>query len=270
MTNVSDAPADAPAAAPVPVRSPLPEGLAGSTALVLGGSSGIGLGAARLLHGLGVRVVLAGRDKARLDAAVESVAAGDGDAEVLGAVADAADEDAVRAAFDLAGTVDHVLLTAGGYTGAGPLAEITSEAVHEAYDQRVWAALVVGRLAAERMPAGGSITLTSGLLVVRPTPGIAGAMAPGGGVETLTRVLAVELAPRRVRVNTVRYGAFDTPLLRSVGGLPTDEAVREAGAGMPLGRFGTAEEAGAASVFLMANPYISGEIITVDGGQMLA
>ncbi|MEV4254233.1 SDR family oxidoreductase [Spirillospora sp. NPDC049652] len=256
--------------APAPVRSPLPAGLAGSTVLVIGGSSGIGLGAARLLHGLDVRVVLSGRDKARLDAAVESVAAGEGDAEVLGAVADAADEDAVRAAFDLAGQVDHVLLTAGGYTGAGPLAELTRETAHEAYDQRVWAALVAARIAAERMPAGGSLTFTSGNLVVRPTPGIVGAMAPGGGVETLTRVLAVELAPQRLRVNTVRYGAFDTPLLRGVGGLPTDEAVREAGAALPLGRFGTAEEAGAASVFLMANTYMTGQVVTVDGGQILA
>ncbi|WP_199486583.1 SDR family oxidoreductase [Actinomadura logoneensis] len=189
---------------------------------------------------------------------------------MLGAVADAADEDAVRAAFDLAGRVDHVLLTAGGYTGAGPLTELTREAAHEAYDQRVWAAVVAARLAAERMPAGGSLTFTSGNLVVRPTAGIAGAMAPGGGIETLTRALAVELAPRRLRVNTVRYGAFDTPLLRSVGGLPTDEAVREAGAELPLGRFGTAEEAGAASVFLMANTYMTGQVVTVDGGQILA
>ncbi|WP_026413703.1 SDR family oxidoreductase [Actinomadura oligospora] len=261
MNHVSDAPA--------PVRSPLPGGLAGSTALVIGGSSGIGLGAARLLHDLGVRVVLAGRDKARLDAAVESVAT-EGGAEVLGAVADAADEDAVRAAFDLAGPVEHVLLTAGGYTGAGPLTEITSEAVHEAYDQRVWAALVAARLAAERLPAGGSLTLTSGTLVLRPMPGAAGAMAPVGGVEALTRALAVELAPRRLRVNAVRYGMFDTPLLRSVGGLPTDEAVRDAGAGFPLGRVGTAEEAGAAPVFLMANTYITGQVVTVDGGQILA
>ncbi|MEV5573070.1 SDR family oxidoreductase [Spirillospora sp. NPDC052269] len=260
MSHVSDAPA--------PVRSPLPGGLAGSTVIVLGGSSGIGLGAAGLLHGLGARVVLVGRDKARLDAAVGSVTT-EGGAEVLGAVADAADEDAVRAAFDLAGGVDHVLITAGGLGGAAPLAEVTSEGVHAAYDQRVWAALVVARLAAERMPAGGSLTLTSGSLAVRPVPGMAGAIPSIGGVETLTRALAVELAPRRLRVNAVRYGAFDTPLMRSAIGADTDEAVRDAGAGTPLGRFGTAEEAGAVSVFLMANTYMTGQVVTVDGGQGL-
>ncbi|MFC5183403.1 SDR family NAD(P)-dependent oxidoreductase [Actinomadura harenae] len=269
MTDVFSTPA-APAAAPAPVRSPLPGGLAGSTVLVLGGTSGIGLAAGRLLHEVGARVVLSGRSKDRLDAAVESVAGDGGDAEVLGAVADVTDEDAVRAAFDLAGRVDHVLLTAGAFTGAGAVAELTAEAARAAYDQRAWAALIVARLAAERLPAGGSITLTSGSLVLRPRPGMAGAMAAVGAVEALTASLAVELAERRVRVNTVRYGGFDTPLMRAAGGLETDEAIRQAGAGTPLGRFGTAEEAGAAPVFLMANTYITGQVITVDGAQTLA
>ncbi|MCP2335979.1 SDR family oxidoreductase [Actinomadura rupiterrae] len=256
--------------APVPVRSPLPESLAGSTVLIIGGSSGIGLGAARLLHGLGARVVLAGRDKARLDAAVDDLRSAGGDAEVLGAVADAADEDAVRAAFDLAGTVDHVLLTAGGLTGAGPIETVTADAARLAYEQRVWGALITARIAAERLPAGGSVTLTSGVLVTRPRPGVAGAIGVAGGVETLVGALAVELAPRRVRVNAVRYGQFDTPLFRGAGNLPTDDAVAAAGTSAPLGRFGTAEEAGAVPVVLMANPYLNGQIFTADGGQSLA
>ncbi|ROO88147.1 NAD(P)-dependent dehydrogenase (short-subunit alcohol dehydrogenase family) [Actinocorallia herbida] len=258
------------ALAPAPVRSPLPDGLAGSTVVVLGGTSGIGLAAGRLLHGVGARVVLVGRDRNRLDSAVAEVSAGDAAGTVLGATADAADEDAVRAVFDLAGRVDHVLLTAGSLTGGGPLETLTAESVRAAFDGRVWAALAAARVAAERLPAGGSITLTSGLFTIRPIPGVSGAAAAIGGVETLAPALAVELAPRRLRVNAVRYGSFDTPLMRTLGGLPTDEAIAAAGSTTPLGRYGTPEEAAAAAILLMSNTYITGQILTIDGAQSLA
>ncbi|MCD0450922.1 SDR family oxidoreductase [Actinocorallia sp. API 0066] len=257
------------APAPAPVRSPLPDGLAGSTVVILGGTSGLGLAAGRLLHGLGARVVLSGRDKDRLDGAVASLQGGERPEDVLGGTADAADEDAVRAVFDLVDRVDHVLVTAGGFTGAGPLGGLTSASVAAAYDTRVWGALATARVAAERLPAGGSITLTSGILTLRPVSGTSGVVAAVGAVETLAPALAVEFAPRRLRVNTIRYGSFDTPLLRGARGLDSDEAVRVAGEGTPLGRFGTAEEAAAAAVFLIANPYITGQVITVDGGQSL-
>jgi NAD(P)-dependent dehydrogenase (short-subunit alcohol dehydrogenase family) len=255
------------AAAPVPVRSPLPAALAGSTAVIVGGSSGIGLAAGALLHRLGARVVLVGRAQARLDAAVDSIQE-DGP-EVLAASADGGDEPALARIFDQAGSVDHVLVTAGGLDGAGPIGTLTHEAVRSTLDARVWGALAAARAAAPHLPAGGSITLTSGIYATRPIPGMAAPLAAIGAVETLTGALAVELAPRRLRVNTVRYGSVDTPLMRGAAGITTDQAVAEAGAGMLLGRFATAEEAAATAVFLMANTYVNGQVITVDGGQSL-
>jgi NAD(P)-dependent dehydrogenase (short-subunit alcohol dehydrogenase family) len=254
--------------APVPVRSPLPDGLAGSTVVIIGGSSGIGLAAGSLLHGVGARVVLIARDQDRLNAAVGRVRAQDGP-EVLAAQADGGDEEALARAFDQASAVDHVLVTAGGLDGAGLVDMLSPEAVHSALHARVWGALAAVRLAALRLPAGGSITLTSGIYTIRPVPGMAAPIAAIGAVETLTGALALELAPRRLRVNTVRYGSTDTPLMRGAAGLSTDEAMAEAGAGTLLGRFATAEEAAATAVFLMANSYINGQIITVDGGQGL-
>jgi NAD(P)-dependent dehydrogenase (short-subunit alcohol dehydrogenase family) len=94
-------------------------------------------------------------------------------------------------------------------------------------------------------------------------------LAALGAVEALTGALAVELAPRRVRVNAVRYGRVDTGLMRRATGLDTDEAVVEAGSGMPLGRFPTPEEAAATALFLMANNSVNGQVVTVDGGQSL-
>jgi NAD(P)-dependent dehydrogenase (short-subunit alcohol dehydrogenase family) len=260
-------------AAPVPVRPPVPASLAGRTAVILGGSSGIGLAAGELLAGAAARIVLVGRDKARLDAAVARVKAAGPEAEVHGTAADVADDDALEEIFGRAGAVDHVLLTAGRPDGAGPLAEVTRDAARAAAEGRSGVALSVARAALPRLNPGGSITLTSGVLVTRPRPGMSVPVAAGGAVEALTRALAVELAPVRVRVNAIRFGAFDTPLLRTAygagDGVDGDAAMAEAGAGTPLGRFGTAEEAASAAVFVMANTYMSGEILTVDGGQSL-
>ncbi|WP_067640936.1 SDR family NAD(P)-dependent oxidoreductase [Actinomadura latina] len=277
-------------AAPVPVRSPLPRSLAGRTAVILGGSSGIGLAAAELLASFGARILLVGRDKERLDAAVTRVNAaaarpntagapsGTSDmagipAEVHGMSADVADDDALEEVFERAGTVDHVLLTAGRPSDAGPVSGLTRETARVAVGEPVGSVLTVARAAVPRMRPGGSITLASGILVARPRPGMSALVAAAGAVETLARALAVELAPARLRVNAIRFGAMDTPLLRAlygVGGAAGDAAMAEAGGGMPLGRFGTAEEAASAALFLMANPYMSGEVLTVDGGQSLA
>ncbi|WP_432864661.1 SDR family NAD(P)-dependent oxidoreductase [Microbispora rosea] len=262
-------------ATPIPVRSPLPGTLSGTTAVLIGGSSGIGLAAAVLLRSVGARVVLVGRDPDRLKAAVarvrEAGPAGDPDDAVLGVPGDAGDERILTEAFDRAGHVDHVYVTAGGISGAGPLTGLSADDIRTTLGsgplQTVFA---VARAAAPRLPAGGSLTFSSGILVVRPYPGMTVPLSAAGAVETLTRALAVELAPARVRVNTVRYGRIDTPLLRSLPGLDSDDAVAAAGTSTPLGRFGTAEEAAATAVFLMANNYVTGQVITVDGGETLA
>lgn len=252
--------------APVPISSPLPAGLEGRTVAIVGGSSGIGLAAGALLASVGARVALVARDPGRLAAAVDRVRTTG--ASVLGITADGTDEDDLDRALDQAGAVEHVLVTAGGF-GVGALLDTPREQVRDVVDGRLWGAYGAARAAARRLPAGGSITFSSGVYLARPIPGASAAIAAIGAVEGLTRALAVELAPRRLRVNAIRYGVVDTPLSRGSMGLADDAAVAAAGQGAPLGRFGTPEEAASAALFLMANNFVTGTVLTIDGGQSL-
>ncbi|GAA2852328.1 SDR family oxidoreductase [Nonomuraea rubra] len=254
--------------APMPVTSPLPSALEGRTVLIVGGSSGIGLAAGALLTSVGARVALLARDPARLAAAVDRLRTTPG-ASVTGVAGDGTAEDVLEQALDQAAPVDHVLVTAGALS-TGALLDTPRDQVREAVEGRIWGAYATARAAARRLPAGGSITFSSGHYLTRPIPGASAAIASIGAIEGLTRALAVELAPRRLRVNAIRFGVVDTPLARGALGLADDTAVAAAGQGTPLGRFATAEEAASAALFLMANNIMTGTVVTVDGGQALA
>lgn len=228
--------------------------LDGQRVVVIGGSSGIGLAAARLARAEGADVTIAGRSEDRLHEAHRELGGGDT------AVLDITDEAATGALFARWPRIDHVVISAGTVLN-GAIVKNDLDTLRRIVDERLWGVTHVVRHAAPRM-AGGSITLTSGGLSSRPRPGAAMLTAVLAAVEALAPALALELAP--VRVNTVTPGLVDTPLLRASPGWETRTEARAAM--LPVRRIGTAGDVAQVILMLMANGYVTGEVIHVDGG----
>ncbi len=235
--------------------------LKNSTVVILGGSSGIGLATAQAAQDEGAKVVITGRDAARLDNA-RAALGGHAEARVL----DAADEAGTRALFAGLPALDHVFITAGTLVLDAKLAPDTAS-LEPALDMRFWGALYAAKYAAPKIRGGGSITFMSGTASRRPLPGASVATASCGAVDAFARGLALDLAP--IRVNTIQPGYVDTPLFDGIFGAQRDEILAAAGAKLPVGRIGRPEEIAQAVLFLMKNGYVTGINLVVDGGGLL-
>ena len=235
--------------------------LKNSTVVILGGSSGIGLATAQAARDEGAKVIITGRDAARLDNA--RAALGD---RVESRVLDAGDEAGTRALFAGLPALDHVFITAGTLVLDAKLAPDTAT-LEPALDMRFWGALYAAKYAAPKIRSGGSITFMSGTASRRPLPGASVATASCGAVAAFARGLALDLAP--IRVNTIQPGYVDTPLFDGIFGAQRDEILAAAGAKLPVGRIGRPEEIAQAVLFLMKNGYVTGINLVVDGGGLL-
>lgn len=175
--------------------------------------------------------------------------------------------DTIAAALAGIPRVDHLVLLAGTFV-AGKVLDAEIGHLRRAFEERIWAAVHVLRALGERLAPEASITFVSGALADRPTAqGTAVLAAASAAMEAFARGLALELAPRRV--NTLSPGTTDTPLLVRTLGANRDGYVAALTEKLPLRRLGTADEAGAAVVFLMANGFMNGETLHVDGGSRL-
>ena len=229
--------------------------------VIFGGTSGIGLSAAQQAKAAGARVTVIGFDVA----GAERVTAENGFAGWR--AADVTQPETITAALKDIDHVDHLVLLAGTFV-AGKILEADVGYLHRAFDERIWAAVHALRALGERLDADGSVTFISGALSDRPNGyGTAVLAAASAAMEAFARGLALELAPRRF--NTVSPGTTDTPLLARTLGEGREAYVAALKQNLPLRRLGTAEEVGAAIVFLMRNGFMNGETLHVDGGARL-
>ncbi|SDA46566.1 NAD(P)-dependent dehydrogenase, short-chain alcohol dehydrogenase family [Pseudomonas sp. NFACC15-1] len=235
--------------------------LTGKSIVIFGGTSGIGLAAAIQAKQSGGKVRVVGLDAVR----AQKIAAQHGFESWR--VADVTQSETLYDALSDIEKVDHLVLLAGTFV-AGKTLDADIAYLRRAFDERIWAAIHVLRALGDRLSRDGSVTFISGSLADRPNAyGTAVLAAASAAMEALARGLALELAP--VRVNTLSPGPIDTPILAKAMGDARDGFVAALERTLPLHRLGTADEAGAAVVFLMSNGFMNGATINVDGGARL-
>jgi NAD(P)-dependent dehydrogenase (short-subunit alcohol dehydrogenase family) len=230
--------------------------------VVIGGSSGMGLATARAAALDGAEVTIASSRQGRVDAALGELPTG-----CVGEALDVRDEAEVASLFERLGELDHLVFTAGDVFTPRPLADVVLSDARSVLDVRFWGAVTVVKYAAPRIRAGGSIGLTTGTIGQRPVPGAALAAAGAGASEGLVRGLAVELAP--IRVNAVRSGAVRTPMWDSIPEAQREPLFARLAQGTLTGTIGEPEQLAAAHLYLMQNEYVTGTVLTVDGGLLL-
>lgn len=231
--------------------------------VVIGGSSGMGLATARAAAHEGAVVTVASSRRERVDAALAELPAG-----CDGAVLDVRDDSSITALFERVGELDHLVFTAGDAVTPRRLTEMNRADTRAVLDVRFWGAVDVIRFAAPRLRTGGSIALTTGTVGQRPAPGAALAAAGAGAAEGLVRGLAAELAP--IRINAVRAGAIRTPLWDPVPEPQRDALFARLAQRTLAGSMGEPAEIAMAHLYLMRNRYVTGTVLTVDGGLLLA
>jgi NAD(P)-dependent dehydrogenase (short-subunit alcohol dehydrogenase family) len=220
-------------------------------ALFIGGSSGIGLAAARTAVEAGWDVIVASRDPARAGI----------DAELI--TLDVTDADAVRSTLGALGAIDHLVSSTVARAG-GPAKELDLHAARGAFETKLWGPLA----AIQAADVTRSIVLLSGAAASTPMRGGASTAAVNGAVEALVRTLAVELAP--VRVNAVSPGIIDTPTWAAMPEEQRDALFSHLAGALPVGRIGTSEDVADAIWHLLTNGFVTGTVLHVDGGHRLA
>ncbi len=247
--------------------------LADKVALITGGESGIGLATARLFVAEGARVHLVGIESDQLAAAVAEL----GEDRALASVADVTDEAAVKAAFaegtERFGRYD-VLFSNAGISGAvSKIADYPSDVFLRTISVHMLGAFHILKHGTPVMNDGGSVTITSSVVGLVGFGDLSAYVAAKHGQVGLMRSAAKELAPRRIRVNTLHPGPTSTPFQDDIEMTATGENQQAAAAlfdeMIPLGRHTTVDEIAQAVLYLSSDAaaMVTSHTLSIDGGM---
>lgn len=232
-------------------------------AVIVGGSSGIGLATAATLLARGLRVTIAGRNEARLERAKASLGGG-----VRTTVMDAADAASVAEALGSIGSFDHLVLASSSAKGAGPLASVAMAEIRSAFEQKTFAHFAVAQAALPMLSKTGSITFVSAVSAHAALPGTAGLGAVNGAIDAVVPILANELKP--LRVNSVSPGVVDSPWWDFLEKEQKTSLFADFAAKTPVGRIGRPEDIAEAIAFLVGSGFTTGQVLICDGGVRMA
>ena len=249
--------------------------------MVAGASRGLGFAVARALAKEGAKVSISSRDAAAANAAAEKIRKETG-AEIAAMACDVTSADAIsswhKATVDTFGGLD-LLYTNSGGPPAGPAMPFDDSAWQNAFELLLLSAIRMIRLAVPSMTqrGGGAIVLPTSTAVKEPIGNIALSTVMRTSVPALSKILAQELAPKKIRVNHLIPGRIHTDRVKEFdeinakkAGISVDEMQKRSSATIPMGRYGDPDEFAAAAVFLFSDAasYITGATLQVDGGML--
>lgn len=236
--------------------------LSNQRAIILGGSSGVGLATAQALAAAGAAVVVAGRDAEKVRDATAGISG-----DVRGESVDASDTGRLKEFFAHVGEFDHLVLSLSGAKGGGPFRELDLGALRAGFEAKFWLHVNAAQAALATLRPGGSITFVTAISARFASPGTAGLAAINGALERMVPTLAVELKP--LRVNAVSPGVIDTAWWHHVPEAQRRAIFEQSAAQAAVGRIGRPEDVADAILFLLGNTFITGSIIECDGGFRL-
>jgi len=236
--------------------------LTGRKIVVMGGTSGIGLAAARQLAADGASVVVTGRNPGKIARVRQD------NASLKAESVDASSSQALSAFYHSLGSFDDLVLSVSGAKGAGPFGALDPAELLAGFQEKFFAQLCAAQAALPYLRKDGSLTFISAISARAANPGTAGLAAINGAIEAMVKPLAKELRP--LRVNAISPGAVETPWWDSLPRNVRDDLLQQTAASSMVGRNGTAEELGSAVAFVIANGFVSGTVLEVDGGLHLS
>ena len=225
----------------------------GKKAIVLGGTSGIGLATAEMLRDGGAEVIAGGRSERDLDG-IDCVQI------------DVLDRAGLADLFEKHHGFDYLVNAAtGGPRAIGPFLEMDLDGFQNSF-AKLWGYVNSVRLGVPQMAPTGAVVLFSGYPARKYRPGTLAIGSVGGSVEAFIHLVANEIAP--VRINGVCPGLIDTPM-SPLDGEAREKYYRDGTANHLIKRAGTAVECAAGAIFLLENEFVTGTIVDVDGGAIV-
>jgi NAD(P)-dependent dehydrogenase (short-subunit alcohol dehydrogenase family) len=230
--------------------------------VIIGGSSGIGFESAKQVIAQGAEVIIASRSEDKLQNAKEKL----GD-RATALILDTTQEQQVQSFFEKVGRFDHLVVSAAETSGGSFLQTDTVKA-RQLFENKFWGQYYAAKYGAPKILPHGSIILFSGVVAYKSMVGSSILGAVNAAVSNLGQTLALELAP--IRVNIVSPGIIDTPSRSKMPEETRNNFYATVGNKLPVKRIGRAEDVAQSVLYLLQNSFVTGTILHVEGGHILA